>query len=410
MPKETAMKTIPTLIMITALMAAELPVFSQTCNNESVQFTETFGQGQGSTSLPAGRTNYNYNGSSSLSDGDYELHRNSQSRPEWHESSDHTGNYRGRMMITNASYTPGEFYRDTVYGLSAASTFNVYLYAMNVNTVGTCSPNPILPRLQLIVESYNSNGTFTQIASIISDDLPQTQNPTWVRISGLFNLPAGVTSVRYRILNNATGGCGNDVAIDDITFSQCAYTILPVRGMSLRAHNEGSSVELSWSTVQEINTDRFVVEKSADGVNWSTVTSVKAAGNSNSRKEYAAADQAPFSPMCFYRVVAIDFDGKKTYSNSVVVKPSAMVGQLTAYPNPFAASINVKVDVSEARSASLRIFSISGRAIRQMPWQLKKGTNTNVIADLQNVSAGLYFVDVVDQYGAVLYRTKMLKQ
>ena len=134
------------ILALTTLMLSGAAT-AQTCNGEVVQFRETFGTGTTSAPLAFGRTNYNYNGSTSLSDGDYELSNSSQSKPEWHNGPDHTGDLNGRMMVTNASYTSGEFYRDTVYGLSSTSTYAVYLYAMNVNTVGTCSPNPILPRL-----------------------------------------------------------------------------------------------------------------------------------------------------------------------------------------------------------------------------------------------------------------------
>ncbi len=214
---------------------------AQTCGGEVVKFQETFGTGTTKAPLAAGRTNYHYNGASALADGDYTLSSSSQAKPEWHISPDHTGDLNGRMMVTNASYTPGEFYRDTVYGVSSVSTYNIYFYAMNVNTVGTCSPNPILPRLQLVVESYNFDGTFTEIYSLISDALPQTTNPTWVKISGQFYLPIACTAVRYRIINNSTGGCGNDLAIDDITFSQCNPTILPVSGLALKADNNNKT-------------------------------------------------------------------------------------------------------------------------------------------------------------------------
>ena len=190
------MKPICFILLLTALMASHEAARAQACAGEVIQFRETFGSGTTSAALAGGRTNYNYNGATSLADGDYELSNSTQSKPEWHNAPDHTGNTNGRMMVTNASYTPGEFYRDTVYGLSSTSTYTVYLYAMNVNTPGTCSPNPILPRLQLIVESYNADGSFTQLSSMVSADIPQSATPTWVMISGTIYLPVSVTAVR----------------------------------------------------------------------------------------------------------------------------------------------------------------------------------------------------------------------
>jgi hypothetical protein len=233
------MKILYTSIFIALLFTVSAK--SQTCGGEVVKFKETFGTGTAKASLAAGRTNYIYNGTSALADGDYVLSKSSQGKPEWHNSTDHTGDVNGMMMVTNASYTPGEFYRDTVFGVSSVSTYNIYFYAMNVNTVGTCSPNPILPKLQLIVESYNFDGSFTQIYSMSSDFLPQTTNPTWVKISGQFYLPTACTAVRYRIINNSTGGCGNDLAIDDITFSQCNPALLAIHDSKIKRENNTSS-------------------------------------------------------------------------------------------------------------------------------------------------------------------------
>ncbi|TAH03969.1 MAG: hypothetical protein EAZ16_06625, partial [Sphingobacteriales bacterium] len=109
--------------------------FAQVCSgNETIRFKETFGTGNGDASLPAGRTTYNYVSTNYLEDGQYKLNKSTQGRPEWHNTTDHTGDNRGRMMVINASHAAGEFYRDTVSNLSANKMNNVYLYIMNVNT------------------------------------------------------------------------------------------------------------------------------------------------------------------------------------------------------------------------------------------------------------------------------------
>lgn len=383
---------------------------AQTCGGEVVKFQETFGAGGPKVQLPGGRTNYNYNGSGSLNDGDYVLSKSSQAKPEWHNSTDHTGDNNGRMMVTNASYEPGEFYRDTVYGVSSVSTYNIYFYAMNVNTVGTCSPNPILPRLQLIVESYNYDGTFTEIYSLVSNALPQTTNPTWVKISGQFYLPIACTAVRYRIINNSTGGCGNDLAIDDITFSQCNPTLLPVRGLTLKAENNNSTNLLSWSTLSESNTNKFSIEKSNDNKSWSNIGSVRASGNSNNKKEYSFEDRNP-GPNNFYRIVSVDNDGKSTYSNIVLVKSSStQKAQLTVYPNPFTSMLKIDLESDRAQPVSVRIFNMDGKVIRSTPWSMRSGINSISLTGLDNYAPGMYFINIVDANGNVVSKGKALKK
>lgn len=378
---------------------------AQTCSGEVVKFKETFGTGNNKASLPAGRTNYNYNGTGSLADGDYVLSKSSQGRPEWHNSTDHTGDAKGRMMITNASYAAGEFYRDTVYGVSSVSTYNIYFYAMNVNTVGTCSPNPILPRLQLIVESYNFDGSFTQIYSLVSDPLPQTSSPAWVKISGQFYLPTECTAVRYRIINNSTGGCGNDLAIDDITFSQCNPTLLPVSGLTLKAEDN----KLSWYTLTEKDTDKFLVEKSSDNINWNAIGSVRATGNSDSKKTYSYIDKVP-SPKSFYRIVSVDNDGKLYYSNVAVVKAGSQPGKLAVYPNPANNFFNLSLKAEQTENVSIRIIDFSGKVVKTIPWTVKNGDNSIRITGIENINKGMYFVTVVNAEGVLIGKSSLVKQ
>lgn len=379
---------------------------AQTCSGEVVQFRETFGTGVGIAPLAAGRTNYHYNGSSSLADGDYALRSNTQGRPEWYNVPDHTGNTDGRMMVTNASYTPGEFYRDTVFGLSSTSTYSVYFYAMNVNTVGTCSPNPILPRLELVVESYNSDGTFTQLSSIVSSDLPQTNPASWVRIAGTYYLPINVTAIRYRIINNATGGCGNDIAIDDITFSQCQPAILPVTGLTLKGKKMPHKVSLDWS-VKEDDFASFDIEKNINGGTWSLVKKVNALANA---KQYVNDDNELSAGDVQYRIAAVRANGKRSYSNVISIKESTNQTKLAAYPNPFTNEVKLSLNVDrDQANTSVRVFDMKGKLVSSVNWNLRQGDNNLSLANL-NVQPGVYFVNVTDRNGAVITQHRLMKQ
>jgi hypothetical protein len=407
----TAMQKLSTLITCIILLVAINGLKAQNCNSEVIQFRETFGTGTGNAALPAGRTNYNYNGTGSLADGDYKLNKSSQGKPEWHNGTDHTGDVNGRMMVTNASFTPGEFYRDTVYGLSSKSNYAVYLYAMNVNTVGTCSPNPILPRLQLVIESYNADGTFTELNSIISQDLPQTATPTWVMITGIVYLPTDVTAVRYRIINNATGGCGNDIAIDDITFSQCAPQILPLSGLNLKAYRETSGVSLNWSARNEIDNERFNVEKSVDGRNWTLMTSVLSKGNNSATQNYEVKDAAAADGPVYYRIAARSRSGSIMYSNVIFISPATNMLRLTAYPNPFVDNVDIQLSLTENKpGAFIRFFDMRGKLMKTIPCNLHAGTNVLHTDGLGSFGAGLYFVDIVDRDRKTICTTRMLKR
>lgn len=381
-----------------------------TCAGETVRFQETFGSGGNAAALPAGRTNYNYNSGSSLTDGDYKLYKNSQGRPEWFGSSDHTGNNNGRMMVINASFAAGEFYKDTVENLNAGSYYSVYLYVMNVNTLGTCGSGAILPKLQFVVETLVS-GSWTELTSFTSAFIPQTSTATWVKIAGGFQLPNNVTSVRYRILNASSGGCGNDLALDDITFSQCAQLLsLPVKGLNLNVVSQGSTAVVNFSTISEYNTQSFEVEKSTDGSNWSVFATLAAAGYSDQPRNYQAPDGTVIAAITYYRVRQVDADGKYTYSPIASYRVNDNnAPKSSVYPNPFAEKVSVMFTSSAEQVVTVRVVDGSGRPVQSLNWNLKKGPNVLQLDNVQQLPRGFYLVEARDKSGNRLLSEKMMK-
>lgn len=409
-PNMYQMKTTLNKLFLLLIMATTFNnTFAQSCTGEVVKFKEDFGSGKNATELPTGRTNYSYNSGSALSDGDYQLNKSSQGRPEWHNSGDHTGNKSGRMMVVNASYAAGEFYRDTVTGLTANSFYSVYLYVMNINTLGTCGSGAILPRLQFVVESFNNDGSFTQLTSFSTANIAQTQQPTWVLVGGSFILPQTTTAIRYRIINNAPGGCGNDLAIDDITFAQCPNQALPVTGMKLQARTNGENVDLSWTTLQEINTDRFILEKSMDGKIWEAITSLTAAGNSNSLRRYAVSDPASTASITYYRILQTDIDGRFSYSNQVTVNGVAANTELAAYPNPFTNKVALSISADRQKTARLRMLDINGREVKVLLLQLQRGENKINLEQLETLHKGIYIIDIREADGTKITATRVVK-
>ncbi len=397
------------IILIAALMAG-LQTLAQSNNTGTigVLFRETFGKGNNKASLPSGRTTYSYNSGSAINDGEYHLYKKTNGRSEWHAADDHTGDGNGRAMVINASYAAGEFYRDTVTGLTSNSYYSIYLYVMNVNTLGTCGSSALLPRLQFIVEAYNANGTFTQLTTFTSQYIAQTASPTWVQVGGTFTLGAGQTSVRYRILNNQTGGCGNDLAIDDITFDRVMST-LPVTGLQTSAVRNNNDVTIKWSTLTESNTSHFVVEKSTNGKDWEAIGSEAAAGNSIFKKEYSLNDTKPATEN-YYRIQQVDIDGTFTYSNVVTIRVNASVIKASTYPNPFTAGIQIDVKAESNQAVSVNLYDMNGKVVKQVNTELRKGSNSLAMNDLKNMPAGMYLMDITSREGQSIYKTKLMKQ
>jgi len=189
---------------------------------------ETFGTGTyPGAPLPAEQTTYNYNAPAQpadfpdiLQDGDYVIATNSQQGfTSWASVNDHTSG-SGFMMLVNADDNQsGEFYRRQV-SLTANTSYDFLAFLVNVNSQGDfdfCTANEgglVLPNVTLQIE----DGGGGMLATFDTGDIPFNPVPVWDGYGLTFTTSASTTSVEVVLINNSLGGCGNDLAIDDITF------------------------------------------------------------------------------------------------------------------------------------------------------------------------------------------------
>lgn len=131
-------------------------------------------------------------------------------------AADHTGG--GNFMLVNASYQPGDFFVSTVTDLCPNTTYEFSAWVLNV--MQPFFPS-IRPNLTFSIEKPDG----TILSSFDSGDVPVQGSPTWVQYGFLFTTPADNAQIVLRLRNNAPGGQGNDLALDDIAFRPCGAKI-----------------------------------------------------------------------------------------------------------------------------------------------------------------------------------------
>jgi hypothetical protein len=143
----------------------------------------------------------------------------------WHNiAQDHTpGDINGKMMLVNSSYEPGEFFLVKVKGLRQHILYEISAWIVNVcrQTVGC---QTVFPNIDFVVKGTDGR----MIAKFTTGTIEMEPDPVWKRYSARFNMPASAGDVVISMINKEVGGCGNDIAIDDILLTSCE-TILPVQ-------------------------------------------------------------------------------------------------------------------------------------------------------------------------------------
>jgi hypothetical protein len=91
-------------------------------------------------------------------------------------------------------------------------------------------------------------------------------------------------------------------------------------------------------------------------------------------------------------------------------KTTFMITKVTARPNPFFTSITLDVVCEQSRHTIVRMFDMDNRIVKMFSWYLVKGTNVTTINELNSLSGGTYFVDLIDSEARVLYATHLRKE
>lgn len=93
------------------------------------------------------------------------------------------------------------------------------------------------------------------------------------------------------------------------------FNPLPVQFISFSVNSQNKNNLIQWSTAQEVNVNRYEVQRSIDATNWGTIAYVLPyTNNGASPNNYSFTDKNFTSKIAYYRIKEIDFDGKETYS------------------------------------------------------------------------------------------------
>ena len=144
-------------------------------------------------------------------------------------------------------------------------------------------------------------------------------------------------------------------------------TSLPIELISFQANcNDSEQIEVTWSTASEHNTSYFVVERTRDGINWTTLGVVTAAGNSSQVLDYELLDAGAQPGVNYYRLTQYDNDGAYEVFNVAAVTCGEEINytHLVSYPNPSTNSFSVALDSKEMTGkAVLSITDVRGSLV-----------------------------------------------
>ena len=172
---------------------------------------------------------------------------------------------------------------------------------------------------------------------------------------------------------------------------------LDFRG-SLLANNQ---VQLDWETASEENLSHFIVERSVNAVDFQGIGEVMA----NNAQNYRYIDASPNAALMFYRLRAVDLDGKEQFSSIISIKNTTTISILSIFPNPAKASTSLIIHSNQEVVLQLKVLNLLGQQLEKQEFPLIAGNNF-ISLDLKGLSTGVYLLHLGN--GTIWRTTKLV--
>jgi gliding motility-associated-like protein len=340
--------------------------------------------------LSAATTSYQYVTGDCPADGFYTV-RNSSTNcfgSTWQNLlADHTGD-QGYFMLVNASFQPSAFFLDTVRGLCGGTTYEFAAWVMNMLLPSSCSSNGIQPNLTFTIE--RTDGTVLQTYN--TNNIIARNVPTWEQFGFFFATPPNVSDIVLRIYNNSQGGCGNDLALDDITFRPCGPGLTPaITGANGSEINYCEGVPRTFTFTCNVsagfNNPLFQWQESINGGAW---TDIPGATNTSLTRNFAAnAAPGKYS----YRMSAAEAGNMASAKCRVVSQP--LVININANP-----VTNVISNAPVCEGTTLTMTASGGVQYDWVgPGPFTSSGGNAIMQNAQVSSSGKYYVTVTNAAG-----------
>jgi predicted esterase len=173
----------------------------------------------------------------------------------------------------------------------------------------------------------------------------------------------------------------------------------PVKLVAFTVKANRCTALFDWKTAMEENSSHYEIESSTDGVRFAKVGTVNSRNASTGAAYNYQVEGA--SNAAWFRLKMVDKDGSAAYSKAQRFSPKCEELSVQVYPNP----AQHKATVAGVQSGMVvEVLTADGRMI----WT-QRATGNTVQLPVSSFAKGLMLVQVKSESGALLSRTKLMK-
>lgn len=270
------------------------------------------------------------------------------------------------------------------YSLDAFHTINYSNWGPDFSGVASATPGKIIITaldawenlgIATAPSTYTDNGTFTTGVSTNPD--------------------AGATGMISPGFNPASG---NPFVAYTWAIAPIVSSPLPITLLDFGGTGNNCLASLSWKTLTEANSDKFILEQSENGVDFLPIVEVNAAGSSSSLRQYGTTVTQKAN-ICYYRLRMLDKDGTFVYSTIIRVSTNCAGEIFQVFPNPVSKNdLNIQLTSSIQGKVKVIFTNVLGQQFLNSTQSIVFGFN-NISVPLKNLANGTYFISLFDETG-----------
>ncbi|MBI5858727.1 MAG: T9SS type A sorting domain-containing protein [Sphingobacteriales bacterium] len=281
-----------------------------------------------------------------------------------------------------------------ISSLSASSEFNCRYYTPTTNTNNLSSPIVKVKANEYWQLNQVSGGT-AQVtlnwdhSKVAMDNVLLADILASLYTGGLWTDGGGSASGNVTTTGTITSGATG--TFGPFTLGYKSFPV-PLKLLSFSAVRRSGISYLNWVTDNEYNVDRFEVQRSYDGSNFSVLGNVSAR-NSGTRESYNYEDPSPLRGIAYYRIRSVDVDGRFSYSRIAAVSEYDDLTGSFVVLNPAHDGITILNRSGKSGVYDYKVYSPAGQLI--ISGKVNMENNGGAWLPLPaSIAAGIYTLDI----------------
>ena len=171
---------------------------------------------------------------------------------------------------------------------------------------------------------------------------------------------------------------------------------LPISLIKFTAECQPDGIHLNWSTATELNNHYFELQRSEDGMTYSTIATIQGHGTSLNQNNYFYKDVLETNKINYYRLKQVDYDNQFSYYNfveSVENNCQDKNNVIDMYPNP--ASDKLYIKLYKDSDFTIEIINDCGQLVSS--YSINEENQETISINTAHLANGIYAIRVVNK-------------